>query len=85
VSEDDSTEPQINWESCTFEGAEREQLRVWSRLPLRNKLQALEEMCDHARATIAWRRRQGLPYIDPFTRERVPGTAAIRKEPPATN
>ncbi len=60
-----------NWERCTFEGAEREQLRVWSRLPLREKLLALEAMCDHARATIAWRKARGLPYIDPTTGELV--------------
>jgi hypothetical protein len=84
MNEADSSGPQIDWESCTFEGAEREQLRRWSRLPLRNKLQALEEMCDHARATIAWRRREGLPYIDPYTRQLVPGRAAVvREEPPA--
>ncbi len=82
MSVEDSGEPQIDWESCTFAGAEREQLRVWSQLPLRNKLEALEEMCDHARATIEWRRRQGLPYIDPYTGEGVPGRGVIREEPP---
>jgi hypothetical protein len=81
VNEPDSSGSGIDWESCTFEGAEREQLRRWSRLPLRNKLQALEEMCDHARATIAWRYRKGLPYIDPSTRQLVPGRVVVREEP----
>ncbi len=81
MSVEDSGEPQIDWESCTFEGAEREQLRVWSQLPLRNKLEALEEMCDHARATIERRRQQGLPYIDPYTGERIPRAATVREEP----
>lgn len=81
MNEADSSRPQIDWESCTFEGSEREQLRRWSRLPLRNKLQALEEMCDRARATIAWRRGQGLPYIDPATRQLVSGRLVLREEP----
>jgi hypothetical protein len=32
------------WESCTWTGARREQLQRWSKLTLREKLQALEEM-----------------------------------------
>lgn len=81
MNDADSGEPQIDWDSCTFEGAEREQLRRWSRLPLRNKLEALEGMCDQARATIAWRRRQSLPYIDPHTRQLVAGGVVLREEP----
>ena len=81
MNDADSGGQQIDWESCTFEGAEREQLRRWSQLPLRNKLQALEEMCDRARATIEWRRRQGLPYIDPSNRQLVAGGAVVREEP----
>ncbi|MGI8820243.1 MAG: hypothetical protein ACR2ID_05155 [Chthoniobacterales bacterium] len=61
----------MGWDQCTFEGSERAQLIVWSRLPLRRKLEALEEMCDHARATIASRQRAGLPYFDPETGELV--------------
>jgi hypothetical protein len=58
---------EIDWESCTFEGSEREQLRVWSRLPLRRKLMALEEMGDLARKMLEWRKARGLPFIDPAT------------------
>jgi hypothetical protein len=61
----------IDWERCTFEGAEREQLRRWIRLPLRDKLLALEQMSDHAQATIAWRKARGLPYFDPTTGELI--------------
>ncbi len=61
----------FDWESCTFEGSELEQLRVWRKLPLRQKLLALEQLCDHARATIAWRKSRGLPYFDPATGELV--------------
>ena len=40
-------------------------------------------MCDYARATIESRRWEGLPYIDPYTRQLVPGRAAVvREEPP---
>jgi hypothetical protein len=62
---------QIDWELCTPEGQDMDQLRHWSALPLRAKLVALEQMCDHARATIEWRRREGLPYIDPESGEVV--------------
>lgn len=34
----------VNWELTTFAGARREQLRRWSRLPLRQVILALEEM-----------------------------------------
>jgi hypothetical protein len=34
----------ISWDSCTWEGARREQLRHWSKLTLREKLKAVEEM-----------------------------------------
>ncbi len=65
---------EIDWSLCTFEGAEREQLRRWVALPLRAKLEALEELCDQSRRMIAWRRERGLPYFDPVTGELVRGT-----------
>jgi hypothetical protein len=34
----------IDWQLTTFAGARREQLRRWSRLPLRQVILALEEM-----------------------------------------
>jgi len=34
----------ISWDSCTWEGARREQLHRWSKLTLREKLKAVEEM-----------------------------------------
>lgn len=33
-----------SWESCTWDGARREALRRWSKLSLRQKLQAVEQM-----------------------------------------
>lgn len=73
----------IDWSLTTWEGSRREQLRRWSELSFDEILEALEEMCDQARATIESRRREGLPYIDPFTRQLVPGRATVaREEPP---
>ncbi len=72
----------IDWSLTTWEGSRREQLRRWSKLTFDEILEAQEEMADLARETIARRRQQGLPYIDPHTRERVPGTAIVREEPP---
>jgi len=71
----------IDWSLTTWEGSRREQLRRWSKLAFDEILKAQEEMADLARATIEWRRRQGLPFIDPYTRERVPGTAVVREDP----
>ena len=67
---------EIDWESCTFEGSEREQLRVWIRLPLRRKLMALEEMGELAGRMLEWRKVRGLPYIDPATGDLVKGNPA---------
>lgn len=61
----------FDWSRTTWEGSELEQLRVWSKLTIRERLLALEELCDHARRTIQWRTERGLPYIDPYTNEVV--------------
>ena len=63
----------IDWSLCTYEGAEREQLRRWSALSLRAKLSAVEEMGDMAARFLADRRARRLPYFDPHTGELVPG------------
>ena len=62
---------EVDWSLCTWEGSEREQLRRWSTLSLRRKLEALEEMCDLGRRSLASRQRRGLPYVDPSTGEVV--------------
>lgn len=36
--------PSEDWAAATFEGARREQIRRWSKLPLRQVIEALEEM-----------------------------------------
>lgn len=61
----------MGWEQFTAEGSELAQLKVWSGLTIRQKLEALDEMCEFGRHAIAQRQRQGLPYIDPQTGEVV--------------
>jgi hypothetical protein len=63
----------IDWSLCTWEGAEREQLRQWNALPLRAKLEAVEDMAKLAERFLAERRARGLPYFDPQTGELVRG------------
>lgn len=63
--------PDIDWDLCTAEGSQIDQLRRWSALTLHQKLEALDEMCTHARRTLESRRRRGLPYIDPHTGELI--------------
>ncbi len=58
----------IDWSLTTWEGSRRASLRDWMKLTLTEKWAAVEEMADFSRATIEWRRRQGLPYIDPYNR-----------------
>jgi len=70
----------IDWSLTTWEGSRREQIRRWSQLTMDEILAAQEEMGDHVRATIDWRRSRGLPYIDPYTGVRVSG-ATVREDP----
>jgi hypothetical protein len=78
MNPNETSRQEIDWESCTFEGAEREQLRVWSGLPLRQKLQAVEEMGELANKSLEWRKSRGLPYFDPGTGELVKGAGGER-------
>lgn len=73
----------IDWNLTTWEGSRRAALRDWMKLTLTEKWAAVEEMADFARATIEWRRRHGLPYIDPYTRELIAGAPVIREDPSA--
>jgi hypothetical protein len=72
----------IDWSLTTWEGSRRAQLRDWMKLSLTEKWLAVEEMADLAREAIERRRSQGLPYIDPYTRELVPGSSVARQEHP---
>lgn len=51
-------EAAIDWSKCTWEGARLEQLRAFRQLSLRDKLQAVEEMCDVIRKLDAARRNR---------------------------
>lgn len=61
----------FDWSVTTYEGARREQLERWAALSFREKMLALEEMCDQAFFAIERRKKRGLPYIDPYTKEVV--------------
>lgn len=76
---------QIDWSLTTWEGSRRAALRDWMKLTLTEKWTAVEEMADFARATMEMRRQRGLPYIDPYTGERVHGRAIVCEEPPAAS
>lgn len=41
---DDPRTDEIDWSLTTWEGARREQMRRWSRMPLAEMIAALEEM-----------------------------------------
>lgn len=56
-------EADIDWSLSTWEGARRAQLRGYHQLPLREKLEAVEGMCDLTRCLHAWRRERGLPTM----------------------
>jgi hypothetical protein len=60
-------DPEYLWRSGTFEGAEREQLLRWKKLTVRQRLHALDELCELARRSLARRKAEGRPYIDPHT------------------
>ena len=51
-------------------------------IPFSAKLEIIEEMNRFGRATLEDRRARRLPYIDPYTGERVSGSS-VREEPPA--
>lgn len=47
---ENNTPTEFDWGMTSFEGARREQLRRWARLPLEHILLAIEEMQDIAHA-----------------------------------
>jgi hypothetical protein len=44
MSTDDLQTDRIDWTLTTWEGARREQMRRWGRMPLADMIRALEEM-----------------------------------------
>jgi hypothetical protein len=75
----------VDWSATTWEGSRREALRHWMKLTLTEKWRAVEEMADFGREMIEDRREKGLPYIDPYTGERVPGKLVIREDSPESS
>ena len=59
----------IDWSSCTWEGSRLSQHREYYALSFRKKLEINEEMADFTLRILEHRKRQGLPYIDPYTSE----------------
>jgi hypothetical protein len=77
----ETPDERIDWSLTTWEGSPRAMLRKTMKLTLTQKWQAVEDMAEWGRATIESRRSRGLPYIDPYTGQRVHG--AVREDPPA--
>jgi hypothetical protein len=59
----------IDWNLCTCEGSRLSQHREYYALPFRRKLEINEEMADFSLRMLEHRKRQGLPYQDPYTSE----------------
>ena len=75
------SDPGINWSLTTWKGSRRRQHQEFHALPFSRKLEIIEEMNQHALATLAQRRARGLPYIDPYTGERVSGASRCEELP----
>jgi hypothetical protein len=71
-------EAKIDWSLCTWKGSRRQQHQETYALPLRRKLELIEEMWEQGLAMIARRQAKGLPYFDPETGLLVKGSASPR-------
>ena len=72
--ENEIHENPIDWNSCTWQGAQRNHLKTYRRLCFRDKLQAIEDWCELSRSIITKRQRRGQPTLplhtdDPATQE----------------
>ncbi len=70
----------FDWSVTTWKGSRRRQHEEYRAVPFSRKLEIIEEMNRHALEILEERRARGLPYIDPFTSERVSGK--VSEEPP---
>lgn len=70
-----------DWSLTTWKGSRRKQHQDFHAIPFARKLEIIEEMNSQSRAMVENRRIQGLPYIDPYSGERVPGSAARADAP----
>jgi len=64
VSEDAQN---MDWSSGTWEGSRIQKLMRWRALPLRAKLDALDELRSFGDQMLNKRKEAGLPYIEPST------------------
>ena len=74
-------DPEIDWTLTTWKGARRQQHQEFHPLPFTRKLATIVEMNRAGSEILESRRRQGSPYIDPYTGERTTGSLA-HEEPP---
>jgi len=72
-----------NWQSATWEGSEREQLRRWRKLTLTEKLQTLEQMQSLGMKLLQRAKARGQPIIDPVSGSMVqPAMGKVAEPPP---
>ncbi len=64
-------DPTIDWTACTFDGARLQNHRQFQALSFGEKLAVIEGMNEVAVRLLEHRKRQGLPYLDPYTGELV--------------
>ncbi len=57
----------MGWEQFSSEGSELAQLKVCLAMSIRERLLALDELCELSQRMLASRQRAGLPYWDPYT------------------
>lgn len=74
------SEDEVDWSLCTWKGSRRQQHQEFHAIPFSRKLEIIEEMNRASLATMDSLRRRGLPYIDPYTGDRVSGARV--QEPP---
>ncbi len=61
----------IDWSLTTWKGSRRQQHQELLAFTFRQKLESVEEMCDLALRFLEYRKKNGLPYIDPYTDQLV--------------
>jgi hypothetical protein len=79
MTDRNKTDKKIDWGETTWKGSRRRQHQEFYALPFSRKLEMIEGMNAFADSILESRRKQGLPYIDPYTHELVPGMARVRE------
>jgi len=81
----EQSDEQVDWSLTTWKGSRRRQHQEFWAIPFSRKLEIIEEMNRHSLATLEERRKRGLPYIDPYTGARVPGTRVAEQPSESPN